>query len=53
MCSFEGHSDDYRTHYVLLAREGDNGVFYREGIMDLQKREWEAANPVMEEVRLG
>ena len=49
-----GFVDDFCSHTVLLIRrDAENGIYYREGIIDLQKREWEAANPSRKNLRLG
>jgi len=49
-----GFIDDFCSHTVLLIRrDAENGIYYREGIIDLQKREWEAANPSRKDLRLG
>lgn len=52
LCYAGGFIDDFKSHIVLLLREED-GVCYREGLLKLQRKEWEKANPVMEEIRLG
>lgn len=49
-----GFVDDFESQTVLLfRRDAETGVCYREGIIELQKREWEAAKPSHEKLRLG
>ena len=49
-----GFIDDFCSHTVLLIRRDvESGICYREGIIELQEREWEAAKPSREDLRLG
>jgi hypothetical protein len=49
-----GFIDDFKSHTVLLfRRDAETGVCYREGILELQRREWEATKPSREKLRLG
>ena len=46
--------EDYCSYTVLLVKQDDKtGIWYREGIMDLQPREWKAAKGKWEKIRLG
>lgn len=49
-----GFIDDFTSHTVFLfRRDAATGICYREGIIDLQRREWEAAKPKTENLRVG
>jgi hypothetical protein len=49
-----GFIDDFCSYSVLLIRrETETGLCYREGIIELQQREWKAAAPVRMDMRLA
>ena len=49
-----GFVDDFCSHTILLTRrDAESGICYREGIIEMQRREWEAAKPSRQDVRLG
>ncbi|KAK4222005.1 heterokaryon incompatibility protein-domain-containing protein [Podospora fimiseda] len=49
-----GFVEDFRSHFVVLfRRDEETGVCYREGIVELQRREWEAGSPRKETLVLG
>ena len=49
-----GFNDNFCSHTVLLIRRDvESGICYTEGSIELQEREWEAAKPSREDLRLG
>ncbi|KAK4959496.1 hypothetical protein LTR10_004301 [Elasticomyces elasticus] len=48
-----GFVDDFQSHTVLLfRRDAETGLCQREGLVELQRREWEAAETARELLRL-